>query len=295
MWNALSVAVGAGLWASDTLFRHPLSHQISPVTIVYFEHIFAALFALVWSLYSARKEFFLGLGDTLSVAFIGIFGSALATILFTMSFQFANPSVSILIQKVQPIFVIALSSIFLKEKVSSSFFLWAALALFSAFWLSFPNGVSYLSFREIKNFGSLFALLAAILWAVSTVVGKTVLKGKNTSAVTFWRFAFGLLALFFLVKKFPQSSIEVAFVPTEMPVLRSLILMALIPGFLGVTLYYRGLSKVPASVATILELTFPVVAVFVNYTFLGIDLMPIQWLAMGLLLFSMLGVSASSK
>ena len=38
----------------------------------------------------------------LAVAFCGAGGSALATILFTASFHYVNPSVTILLQKLQP-------------------------------------------------------------------------------------------------------------------------------------------------------------------------------------------------
>jgi drug/metabolite transporter (DMT)-like permease len=291
MWNAVFVALGAALWATDTLFRHPLVHQISAITIVYFEHIFATLVSFIWVLIAHRKKFFLGWKETLGAAFIGVFGSALATVLFTDSFQFINPSVAILLQKMQPIFVIFLSSLFLNERISGTFLVWAGIALVSAFTVSFPSGIHLGDLHSAISIGSIFAISAAALWALSTVVGKVILKNTPSPVLTFWRFAFGLIALYFFARYNDQSRIEIPFVTDEREVIRSLVIMALLPGFLGVSLYYRGLSRVPASVATLLELSFPLAALWMNSYFLGFHLSSIQLFAAGALLVSFVGVS----
>ena len=48
-----------------------------------------------------------------------------------------------------------------------------------------------------------------------------------------------------------------------------LLLLALVPGLLGLLLYYRGLERTPASIATFAELAFPATALVVNYLALG--------------------------
>ncbi len=47
-------------------------------------------------------------------------------------------------------------------------------------------------------------------------------------------------------------------------------LLALIPGLLGLLLYYRGLSSTRASQATLAELAFPATAVALNWALLGV-------------------------
>ena len=49
-----------------------------------------------------------------------------------------------------------------------------------------------------------------------------------------------------------------------------LLLIALIPGLLGLLLYYRGLSSTRASHATLAELAFPATAVALNWALLGV-------------------------
>jgi drug/metabolite transporter (DMT)-like permease len=291
MRHALFVILGAGLWATDTLFRHPLSKELSPVTIVYYEHLFAVLISLAWVLISDRKAIFPGWKEFAGAAFIGVCGSAWATVLFTLSFRYLNPTVAILVQKIQPVIVIGISALFLGEKPGRGFLLWGALAMVSAFFVSFPEGVEWRLLRSASTFGTLLAVLAAGLWALSTVAGKIVLKRTPVSVLSFWRFAFGLLALHVLTLKFDQVRIEMPFVLHEPRVLYSLFFMAVIPGFLGVMLYYKGLSRVQAARATLLELSFPLAALWINSTFLGLHLKQTQLFAAGALLVSMVGVS----
>ncbi len=292
MWNALFVVIGAVLWATDAIFRHPLSQQISALTIVYYEHIFATAIALVWLLISDRKRIFLSWKETCGAAFIGIFGSAIATVLFTMSFQLVNPSVTILLQKTQPMIAIVLAALFLGEKISANFLVWAGIAILSAFLISFPTGIHVQDFYGQESLGYLFALLAAVLWATCTVVGKSILKHAPSSALSFWRFAFGLLGTWALARRSDQAMIEIPFVPTQPAVLHSLMYIAILPGFLGVSLYYKGLSKIKASRATILELVFPITAVAINAYFLGYPLLPIQMAAAATLMISMVAISS---
>ncbi|CAA9511028.1 MAG: Permease of the drug/metabolite transporter (DMT) superfamily [uncultured Rubrobacteraceae bacterium] len=49
-----------------------------------------------------------------------------------------------------------------------------------------------------------------------------------------------------------------------------LLLLALIPGLLGLLLFYRGLSTTRASHATLAELAFPATAVALNWVVLGV-------------------------
>ena len=296
MRYAFLVVLGSALWATDALFRQPLSTQLSAFTIVYFEHIFATILSLGYLLISKdRRHILMSPKDFMSAAFIGICGSAVATVLFTMSYQFINPSVAILLQKIQPIFVILLSFLFLGEKLNASFFLWAAIALVAAFYVSFPSGFHLANIRSADFTGCALAVIAALLWAVSTTVGKLVLRKNPASVLSFWRFAFGLLALYAYSNRIEIMRIEIPFVPGQPAVMRSLFFMALVPGFLGVSIYYAGLKKIPASVATILELSFPVCAIAVNAYFLDFHLTNIQLGAAAVLIAAMVGVGRSSK
>src|SRR5690606_22768441 len=113
--------------------------------------------------------------EWLSVIFIGLGGSALATILFTQSFHYLNPSVAILLQKLQPLIAIGLAIWVLGESLSKRFWLWAVVAIAGAYVISFPGlnpeGLTWNS----HALGVVLALGAAFFWGGSTVFGRLVL------------------------------------------------------------------------------------------------------------------------
>ncbi len=291
MLNSIFVILGAGLWATDALFRHPMTQQISSLSIVFIEHAFALLITSIWVFVFQRKKVHLAPLPIFGAALIGIFGSALATLFFTMSFQFVNPSIAILLQKIQPMVVIFLSWAFLGEKLNAKFFLWGSFAILAAYFLSFPRGLPSAELQDSNLVGVGLALLAATLWAVSTVIGKLTLKKMPGNHLALWRFFFGFMALWVMINVMPQSKIEVPLITTDSAMLRSIFFMALVPGFLGVALYYRGLTRIKASIATILELAFPLTAVLVNWKFLGLKLESMQLLATAVLIISIIKVS----
>ena len=136
MLDALFVILGASLWATDTIFRHPLVTQLSPTTIVLCEHVVACAVALIVALVSLYfsvthsathsathsisirfkkfpwKKLFPPFPLLVGISIIGLLGSAVATLLFTYSFAFVNPTVAILLQKTQPLIVILFSAFF---------------------------------------------------------------------------------------------------------------------------------------------------------------------------------------
>ena len=103
------------------------------------------------------------------------------------------------------------------------------------------------------------SLAAAALWALGTVLGRFLALELPFQQVTAVRFAFGLpaslLAVLVLGAPLTASLHDQAFI----------FLLAIVTGFVALLLYYYGLQRTTASVASVAELTFPVVAIAVGY------------------------------
>jgi len=67
--------------------------------------------------------------------------------------------------------------------------------------------------------------------------------------------------------------------------------MGVFPGLLAMLFYYRGLAKTPASVATFVELIFPIAAVGLNAVVLHAPLNLGQLIAGTILIFSITRIS----
>jgi len=288
-YGPLLIIVAASLWAFDGIIRRSL-YSLPSITIVFYEHLFGAIILLPYLILTfkkeglTRKEFFL-------LLFIAMFSGVLGTLWFTTALlktNFISFSVVYLIQKLQPIFAISAASIFLKEKVSKSYIKWAVLALLAAYFVTFKNGIINFSTGSGTIIAALYALGAAFAWGSSTVFSKIALIKRPSNYIAGLRFLFTSILAFGMVFIMGQSKSLSA--PTISQLGRFL-LIAVSTGMVSVAIYYRGLKKVPANVSTILELVYPLLAVFIDATLYKSFLAPTQYLAGGVLLFAIYKIS----
>lgn len=271
--RSLFIALAAILWATDALFRLPLVQALSAQAIVFTEHLLALGFVVPLIMRYGRLIRRLTAREWWAVIFIGVAASVLATFAFTASFNYVSPSVSILLQKTQPLFTFLVALVFLRERLPSRFWLWAGLAIVGAYLISFPELTPALSLYASGLTGVLLALLAAALWGSATVFGRFLLHRLPFPAVTALRFVVALpVAGLLLVASGRTGELGVI----SMRDLVYLIIIMLGPGFGAMYLYYRGLEVTKASVSAILELTWPLAAVLLNWIFLHQVLTPVQ-------------------
>ena len=137
---------------------------------------------------------------------------------------------------------------------------------FTSFWLS--GGAYLISFSDPTNVSvgelapALYAVGAATLWGLGTVLGRHLTAKIAPSDLTALRFAIGLVAATVIVvfKGEASTASSIAFGD-----LIQVVLLALIPGLAALTIYYHGLSRTPASAATLAELAFPLTAILVSW------------------------------
>jgi drug/metabolite transporter (DMT)-like permease len=278
--SVLLVAAGAAMWGTDGILRVPLLEVASPSQIVLLEHLVLLLYSVPAVVLGWRFFRGLGVAQWISLLVIGWGGSALATLLFTQAFAVGNPTVVILLQKTQPLFAIVLAAILLRERLGWAYWPCFAVAMVGAYLISFGNLDPFAALGSAELLAAALALGAALLWGSSTVLGRLVLKDMPFHALTGARLllAAPLLAGIVVIQG-AVGGLGAAF--TSEP--GRVILLALIPGLLGLLLYYRGLTGTRASYATLAELAFPATAVVLNWTFLGVGVSANQVLGFVLL------------
>ncbi|HTP12166.1 MAG TPA: DMT family transporter [Bacteroidota bacterium] len=280
------VFLAAMLWATDAPFRMELTKHLNSNFIVLAEHFVDVLFVLPILLHGYAKLKKLTLHNWLAVVLIGVGGSALASVAFTQAFRYVNPSVAILLQKLQPFVAISLAAGVLKEKLSFKYWEWAVIAIGGAYLISFPNLKPQLFPGEQFNpniIGVGYALLAALLWGASTVFGKYVLASTDYKMMTGLRFAVAFL--FLVILNALSHSIPVLS-QVDLADWVFVVIISVTSGVVAIFVYYKGLENTSASVATIAELGFPMAAVIVNWIFLDATLVPVQLLGMLVLVFA---------
>ncbi|MFZ6036103.1 MAG: DMT family transporter [Patescibacteria group bacterium] len=284
------IVFAAFLWSTDALIRLPLTGHVPSQVIVFYEHLFGVVLLLP-VLFLKLSEFRnLNRKDWMAILCIGVGGSALATLFFTQSFLYVSPSVSILLQKVQPLLAISLAALLLKERLNKHFLLWAFVAIVGAFFVSFPDG--HINFSLSDSRGIYLALAAAFFWGASTVFGRMVVTKISFAALTVIRL---LVALMFITVLMTTQRTLASLGDVSSGDVWSLILITLVPGTGALLLYYGGLRHTKASIATIAELFFPFAAVILNWFFLDQTLVVPQIIGGAVLLFGIYQVQKHNR
>lgn len=293
MAGTLLVILACLLWGMDTLIRYPLVERgINPVTIVFYEHCILSLIFSLGLIPNIKRLGEIKLVDLLSFFIVGGFGSAIATVAFTESFQFLNPSLVILLQKLQPIVVILLASIILKEEIQKPFIIWAAVCLLGGLLVSSPDIERFytLILNDMGAVTSDVALkgyglvgISILGWGAATVFGKRLsLAGFEPKSIMAGRFLTGLLMLIPFVQWDRRMIL-----PSGEDYLKILV-MVIISGALAMWFYYQGLKRLSAKTTAVAEMFFPFFAIIVNWVFLGKQLTELQLLGGGILIFGSL-------
>lgn len=267
------VAGAAALWGTDALFRRGLALDLSASTVVFYEHVVLLGATLPWLLRWRHAAKALDYRDWLSLVVIGVGASATATFLFTSAFTYGDPNTPLLLQKLQPLIAVLGARLVLNETLLPRYWVFFLAGVFGAYLIAFPDPTD-LSMPRLAP--ALLAIGAAGLWGMGTVLGRRMSAKLNFQALTAWRFTIGLPAswLIWAIQTGGSTS------PLSGDDTVAIVLLAMVPGLAAMLMYYRGLTVVPASAATLAELAFPLSATAINYLAFGSVLTSSQWLGL---------------
>lgn len=287
----LFVILGASLWGIDGILLRPSLYGL-PVPLVVFAESSLITVLLSIFLFKYLPEI-KTLNATQLWGFVGValLGGVIGTMSITKALffvNFVNLSIVILIQKLQPVIAITLAALFLKERPPRVFYLWAGVAIFGAYLMTFGIDSPNLSTGDKTMVAAFFALLAATGFASSTVLSKYSLTNTSFQLGTYLRFSF--TAIIMSIIAFSTGDLQHFDSITSQQVMIFL-LIAFITGGPAIFLYYYGLKKITASTATICELAFPLTAVILEYVYHGHILGPVQWIGVAILFAGILKVS----
>ena len=276
------VALGASLWGFDAVLRQPLTGTLASSTIVFYEHLILAAGLLPALVLHRRTWLALRLPQWIAVVWIGWGGSALGTLCYTQAIKLGNPTAVVFLQKLQPLIAVLLARLWLRESHPLKSRFWASLgvAIGAALLIAFGGETVWTLQGDPFRASSFWALAAAAIWGSCTVAGRYLSRGVSPLLLTSLRIILALPLLSVLVL---AGSPSVSFPVVEAVAFQSLLLIAFVPGFLGLFVYYPGLRGTPASLATLAELCFPAAAAILNWVFLGTEVTLVQLAGVGLL------------
>lgn len=288
--GAVAVGFSALLWSLDGVFIRPQFYHLPAALVVFFEHALGFLVLIPFLIYGRKEVQKLSLSGWGSLLWISIWGGFLGTLFITKAFFAAyNPNVPttlatvVILQKLQPVFALFLARVLLKEKLNKDFYIWAILAIIAAYFLAFAQPGMNLKDIRLIDPAAIYALLAAFAFGSSTVFGKRFTNELSFGTATSLRFmGTMLLALIYILVGGQFKAI-----PDIQPLhWKLLIVIVFSSGAFSMFIYYFGLKRIPASVATIFELVWPLSAIILDFIINKNSLNAIQYIASAILLFS---------
>lgn len=291
LFAPLLVVIAASLWAVDGIVLRPSLYSLPVPLVVLIESSIVAVLLTPFFIKKFSSLKHLKIKDWLAFFGVALLGGAIGTMAITKALfyvNFINLSVVILLQKLQPVFAISLATIFLKEKLPKEFFLWAALAIVGAYFMTFGLSAPNFSTGDKTTIAALFALIAAFSFSSSTVLSKRALRNVGYEIGTYLRFLFASIIMM-IIAATTGDILSVSEVSTNQIII--FLIIAFTTGGAAIFLYYYGLKRISASVASICELAFPLTAVVLEYVVHGNILSAVQWIGAAVLLISILKVS----
>lgn len=298
--GAVAVSLSAILWGLDGVVLTPRLKSASGAYldigyVVFLLHAipFIIMNCFLYKQYRQLKVF--TRQDVVYFLMIALFGGALGTLsivkaLFLVNFK--HLTIVVLLQKLQPLFAISLAAILLKERLNRRFVLWGAVAIVASYFLTFGWHWPDLETGANTVYAALLAVLAAFSFGSSTVFSKKILLKYSFTTSTFYRYLFtSLLMLLYVAASGTYQQWSV----TPPQTWGLLLLIAFTTGSGAIFLYYYGLTRVRAMVATVCELFFPLSAIVFDYLFNGNQLSWIQWLSAGVMIFAIIRLNIGGQ
>lgn len=291
--GSLAVVIAALLWSVDGLLRRHL-YSLPPSVIVFYEHILGIVFLapFLWSTRSKFRE--LTRKQWWAMALVALLSGALGTILYTAALgqvKFIDFSVVVLLQQLNPIFAIAASAAFLKEKLNLRFVGITVCALAGAYLVTFPDLQVNTGTGSGTLRAALYAIGAAAAWGTGTALSKYSLRGTSYPHVTAARFGLtSVIALLFVAGSGSMHAVSAL----SQAQFFYLLAITFSTGLVALLIYYYGLQRVAASRAAVLELAWPLSAVLVGWLFLHQGLTVTQALGAMILFFTTYMITADT-
>lgn len=292
---ALAICISAMLWGLDGIVLTPQLYNLKLPLVVFVLHAlpFLIMNLFLYNEYKLLKTF--TARDTVLLFLVALMGGALGTLAIVQALflvEFRDLTIVVLLQKLQPVFAISLAAIILREKMKKDFALWASLAIIAGYFLTFGFRFPDLHTGSKTAVAAGYSLFAALAFGSATVLSKGILHRVSFQAATFYRYGFTtLIMLMIVIFSGSLSGIGEA-TPKNWIVF---LIISFTTGSGAIFLYYYGLRKVKAMVATICELCFPLSAIIFDYVFHGRVLTTVQWVSAAIMLISIVKLSLSGS
>ena len=280
------VALGAGLWGTESAWRIPLAKVFDESVMVWWEHVILVACALPFILPRLGELRRVRWQTIAWLVFSGVAGSAVGTVFFTLALDHGNPTVINVVLNIQPVLSTTGAVVLFRERLAPAFGPWALLAVLSGMVLvGLAPGLPF-----AVDAGVGYALICALFWGLSTVAGRGVMVEMSLELAAGLRVAVGLVTMTIVLAAYGKLDAGWLWPATAAAhtgeTIGFLALLAILSGGLPLVIYFAGLARTRASTAGYFEMMQTLVAVVITWGFFDATLAWWQVVAGVVLIFA---------
>lgn len=248
------IILAAILWSLAGIFAKQI-HGMSAQSIIFYRVGFAFII-FFFALLICGKLNILKLREKKSYLFLFSILQMATMVVYFISIMNASVSIAVLLLSTAPVYITIFSPWILKEKIRIKGIIALILSLGGIIMIVDPGKLDFKPF----SIGILAGIASGIFYAFEIMTSKYVSPTYSGYTQAFWSF---LVAAIILL---PVGVVPLVMVSNN---LVYLLLLAVFPTILAVSLYFNGLKKVKAQSASILGLIEPISAIFFAVLILG--------------------------
>lgn len=247
--------IAAGiLWSFAGIFAKTIIGMPAQ-SIIFYRVLFAFVILFVFLLISGKLKN-VGLKDKKKYLLLFSILQAMTMVAFFVAILEASVSVAVLLLYTAPVYVTVFSPLILKEKLTWRGIIALVLSITGILLIVDPSNLEF----STISIGIIAGIISGITFGFEVMTSKHISRTYTGYSQAFWSFVIAMIML-----------LPFGFVPFDVVSgnLTGLILLAVIPTILAVSLYFNGLKKVSAANASILGLIEPLSAVILAVLFLN--------------------------
>ncbi len=276
------VIVGASMWGLETLWRVRLLTKFDADILVFHEHWMGLVLTLPFLVRGAGALRTASRKALVSMVASGVLGSALGTVCFTEALALLNASLVNLLLNVQPIISVLVSWFWLRERPLPRFYPWAAVALACGATMAWSPEAEETPHR--LALGLLFVGATAVCWGASTTFGRAAMIEIDFKTGASLRYLVGTVATFAMAALRGSVAERLRWPSLWAPsTLRDMAELLIVAAITPTFLYFAGLARTRASVATFAEMAQTFASLIITWGVLG-EALSVQQIVAGVLL-----------
>jgi drug/metabolite transporter (DMT)-like permease len=248
------IILAAILWSLVGIIAKQI-HGMSAQSIIFYRVSFAFIIFFAVLLVSGNLKL-IKLHEKKSYIILFAMLQVATMVCYFISIMNASVSIAVLLLSTAPVYITIFSPWILKEKIRKKGVIALVLSIVGILLIVDPGKLDF----KISSIGILAGIASGIFYAFQIMTSKYVSLTYSGYAQAFWSF---LVAAIILM---PVGVVPLEVVSSN---ILYLLILAIFPTILAVSLYFNGLKKVKAQSASILGLIEPISAIIFAVLILG--------------------------